>query len=76
MTNIDAANKLRAVAEAWQAEATPDMMEVYESDAEQLRDVAQHIEQGAMAQAGDLAIKLDTILREQIPQDVWDMITR
>lgn len=75
MTKMDAAEKLRKAAAKWGATAAKEkdaeMAAVYMQDQAALLIVAARIAKGEKKRARDKADMLDTIVREEIPHDVW-----
>jgi ketosteroid isomerase-like protein len=73
------ASEIRTVARDWAANAEdeddPSMVRMYRSDAEDLRKVAQLVDEGDIQGARDAA-SLDTQVREQLPQSFFDLLER
>ena len=72
---------LRRSADAWEAEAQhprhrsdPQMLQAYQSDARDLRRIADDFERGEDHRAFKAGRHLDTIVRDQLPQAFWDLI--
>jgi hypothetical protein len=72
---------LRRSADAWEAEAQhprhrsdPQMLQAYQSDARDLRRIADDFERGEDHRAFEAGRHLDTIVRDQLPQAFWDLI--
>lgn len=79
MTNTECAKQITKVARSWASNANePDVRKerslanAYRSDAGQLRAVAALVRQGRRKVAARIAERLDTIVRELIPQKAWD----
>lgn len=68
---------IRAAAERWvklgQREFAddPDMVEAYESDAEQLNEIAGLLDRERLSKAQDKADDLDSSARDTIPEKIW-----
>jgi hypothetical protein len=72
------AEQLKQVAAAWQKEGTTNfkkdahMLSVYASDSKDLLAIHSLFAKGQDKAAAQKASKLDTIIREQIPTELWD----
>jgi hypothetical protein len=78
MTNQEAAKALRDAAKSylkWNLDAFKDdahMIQVARADGRDLREIAKHIRAGEIRVAADKARGLDTLVRDYIPNSVWD----
>ena len=60
----------------WAAEGDQEMAKVHQRDVRDLKAVYQAICRGDYAKAAELAYKLDTIVRDQIPVRLYNAINR
>lgn len=72
----NAANALRDAAWRWQNPEAPDaeMDACYAEDRRDLLAVADLIEDGLPKVAAGAAHRLDTLIRDQIPEGVWELL--
>ena len=69
-------SKFRKNILAWQpSKYTQDIKHVYAQDRKQLMQVFSLVKEGKLSQAGEKAYWLDTIVRDQIPNSVYRIIT-
>lgn len=75
MTPELAASKVREVAKAWgnawNGRKDPEMVAVHKADAKDIRMVATLIRKRKFAEAREAIYCLDTIVRDEIPSDIW-----
>ncbi len=71
------ARSIREVAKEWRESGLvkfkndKDMIKVHKEDAADMRQVALFLRMGNVKEAFKLSCSLDTIIREEIPVDVW-----
>jgi soluble cytochrome b562 len=71
------AKQVYQVAKDWQREgdsADEDMQGAYDSDAKDLNGIGLLIQTGKLDEARQKVRNLDTIVRDQVPDDVWDFL--
>lgn len=80
MTHEEMADKIVAAAECWAESsnrtAFPELRAVYQSDKAKLLSVAEIVREGSMRMAYRAFWELDTIVRDVIPQDVFDQVAK
>jgi hypothetical protein len=60
----------------WAAEDDAEMAKVHAKDVENLRTIAEAVKTGNYRRAADIAYRLDTIVRDQIPARLYNAINR
>lgn len=74
------AASIRAAAKRWLKEGKEhfedetDMVDVYREDVVELNEIADLLDSGNLRKAQTKANDLDTVVREQIPEKVWDQL--
>jgi hypothetical protein len=83
MTNKEAASIITQAAIRWGQNAlVPDIRKdkefakVYRSDARNLKEVARLVRQNKLVEAANKASRLDTIVRDIIPEGPWEHMIR
>lgn len=65
--------RFKASIDAWKEnEYTMDLKKVYAQDRRQLQRVYNSIQKGQLQKAREIANRLDTIVRDQVPTDIYD----
>ena len=77
---IEAAREIRKAAESYLSKSLDifkgddELIKVCRADAKDLRNVAKLLRAGRMDEACRMADGLDTLVRDVIPQNAWDML--
>ena len=81
-TSKEAAVQIRKAAKQWRDagydsfENDPKMLKVYDTDAKDLKAVASLLDEDKCKEAMNKAYRLDTVVRECIPEPAWDYLQK